>query len=75
MIPEALRDVLVSTPDTLGGAVRFKGSRIHAKILFDYVLGGESLDEFLLNYPDVRREDAQAVLNWERKQVAESLAR
>ncbi len=73
MIPTQLKDVLVSTPDTLGGAVRFRGTRIHAKILFDYVLGGGSLEEFLQNYPDIRREDAQAVLNWERKQVAESL--
>ena len=62
MIPMQLENVLVATPDTLGGAIRFKGTRIHVKILFDYVLGGASLDEFLQNYPDIRREDAQAVL-------------
>jgi uncharacterized protein (DUF433 family) len=73
MIPKQLETVLESSADTLGGAVRFRGTRIHAKILFDYVLGGESLDEFLRNYPDVLREDARAVLDWERERIAESL--
>ncbi|MFZ4506888.1 MAG: DUF433 domain-containing protein [Fimbriimonas sp.] len=73
MIPSQLQSVLVRTPDTLGGAVRFRDTRIHVKILFDYVLKGGGLDEFLLNYPDVRREDAQAVLDWERSRLDESM--
>ena len=33
--------MLVATPDTLGGTIRFKGTRIPGKILFDYVLSGK----------------------------------
>lgn len=73
MIPTPLEKVLAQTPDTLGGAIRFRGTRIHVRILFDYVLRGGGLDEFLENYPDVRRDDAQAVLDWERIRVGESL--
>ena len=71
MIPKQLDGVLVQTSDTLGGAVRFKGTRIPVNVLFDYVLLGGGLDEFLVNYPDISREDAQSVLTWERTQVAE----
>lgn len=70
MVPKPLDDVLVQTADTLGGAVRFKGTRIPVNILFDYVLLGGGLDEFLINYPDISKEAAQAVLSWERTQVA-----
>jgi uncharacterized protein (DUF433 family) len=70
MIPTQLDEVLVQSADTLGGAVRFKGTRIPVNILFDYVLLGEGLDEFLINYPDISKEAAQAVLSWERTQVA-----
>jgi uncharacterized protein (DUF433 family) len=70
MIPTQLDEVLVQSADTLGGAVRFKGTRIPVNILFDYVLLGGGLDEFLINYPDISKEAAQAVLSWERTQVA-----
>jgi uncharacterized protein (DUF433 family) len=73
MIPKELEGVLVSTPDTLNGAVRFRGTRIYAKLLFDYVLTGEQLGEFLENYPEVPRKSAEAVLEWERKRIQESL--
>lgn len=75
MVPKEVEQILESTPDTLGGAVRFRGTRIHAKILFDYVLGGGSLEQFLENYPDIRREDAEKVLRWERENVEQALMR
>ncbi|MCW5940777.1 MAG: DUF433 domain-containing protein [Fimbriimonadaceae bacterium] len=73
MIPKELESILVATPDTLPGAVRFRGTRIHAQILFDYVLTGEPLDEYLDNYPEVSREQALAVLEWERKRMGRKL--
>jgi len=35
-VPIELQDVLVSTEDTLHGAVRFAGTRVFAQSLFDY---------------------------------------
>jgi uncharacterized protein (DUF433 family) len=69
MIPKELEPYVESTPDTLGGALRFKGTRIHVQILFDYVLTGETLQEFFENYPDVSDEAARAVMEWERARL------
>ena len=67
IVPPELQDVLVSTEDTLHGAVRFVGTRVFAQSLFDYVMNGESIEVFLEHFPDVSREQAEAVLSWEDK--------
>ena len=72
-IPKELQGILVATPETAGGKVRFRGTRIQAKLLFDYVLSGEGLGEFLADFPDVKREDAIAVLDWEHQNVLRNL--
>lgn len=66
MIPAELSDVLISTPDTLSGAIRFVGTRVPVQALLDTLLGGSSLDEFLVGYPNVTREQAEAVIKWEQ---------
>ena len=68
-IPEALRDVLVSTPDTLGESVRFKGTRIPVQALLDTLLFDHTIDYFLEGYPDVTREQAEAVVKWEQNEA------
>ena len=72
-IPKELEGILVSTPDTLHGAVRFAGTRVFASQLFDYIFTGESLDTFLKDFEGVTREQAQAVLDWQLKQVHRQL--
>jgi uncharacterized protein (DUF433 family) len=74
MIPKELEGILVSTPDTLHGAIRFAGTRVFAYQLFDYLLGGSTLEEFLENFEGVSRQQAQAVMNWELRRVREQLA-
>ncbi|MEI7577162.1 MAG: DUF433 domain-containing protein [Armatimonadota bacterium] len=69
-IPVELEGVLVSTPDTLHGAVRFAGTRVFAQSLFDYVLAGEKLEVFLDHFPDVSKEQALKVLDWERSRIS-----
>jgi len=70
-IPTELEEVLVSTPDTLHGAVRFAGTRVFAQSLFDYVMKGQPVDIFLDHFPDVSREQAEAVLHWEAQRLRE----
>jgi uncharacterized protein (DUF433 family) len=61
-----LSDVVHSDPDILGGTAVFIGTRVPAQSLFDYLEGGETLDEFLRQFPSVRREQAIAVLDLAR---------
>ncbi len=48
--------------DILGGTPVFAGTRVPVQTLFDYLEGGESLDEFLDDFPAVSREHAIKVL-------------
>ena len=48
--------------DILGGTPVFIGTRVPVKTLFDYIEGGESLDEFLHQFPSVSRQQAIAGL-------------
>jgi uncharacterized protein (DUF433 family) len=68
-IPAELDGILVRTDDTLSGAVRFAGTRVPVQALLDSSLAGESLNDFLDGYPGVTKEQAEAVLLWERNQV------
>lgn len=65
-IPAELQDVLVQTPDTLSGAVRFRGTRVFVQCLLDTLREGSSVDEFLEGYPNVSREQAMAVIRWQQ---------
>ena len=48
--------------DRAWGATVFVGTRVPVEILFEYLEAGETLDEFLVQYPTVSREQALAVL-------------
>ena len=54
--------VVHSDPEILGGTPVFVGTRVPFQNLTDYLAGGESLDEFLHQFPSVSREQAQAAL-------------
>ncbi len=47
--------------DLAGGVPVFKGTRVTVKTLFDY-LEEESLEEFLIGFPTVTREQAEGVI-------------
>jgi uncharacterized protein (DUF433 family) len=55
-----------SDPDILGGAPVFVGTRVPVQSLFDYLEGGETLDEFLRQFPSVRKAQAIAALEQAR---------
>jgi uncharacterized protein (DUF433 family) len=48
--------------DILGGTPVFRGTRVPAQTLIDYLEGGHSLEEFLDDFPTVDREQAIGVL-------------
>ena len=49
-------------PDRMSGTPCFFGTRVPIQNLWDYLEGGDPLDEFLEGFPGVTREQAQAVL-------------
>jgi uncharacterized protein (DUF433 family) len=61
--------VIHSDPEILGGTPVFVGTRVPAKTLFDYIEGGETLDEFLRQFPSVKREQAVATLEQARESL------
>jgi uncharacterized protein (DUF433 family) len=58
-----------SDPDILGGTPVFVGTRVPVQNLFDYLEAGDSLEQFLTQFPTVRREQAVAALELARKAV------
>jgi len=54
--------IIVKDPDILSGTPVFKGTRVPFQALIDYLEGGETLDEFLDDFPTVSRENAIAAL-------------
>ncbi|MBX3163258.1 MAG: DUF433 domain-containing protein [Bacteroidetes bacterium] len=49
-------------PEVMSGTPVFTGTRVPIKTIFDYIEGGDSLDEFLDDFPSVSKQAALAVL-------------
>ncbi len=54
--------VVHSDPEILGGTPVFVGTRVPLKNLIDYLAAGDTLDDFLNDFPSVKREQAIAAL-------------
>ncbi len=53
---------IVSKKEILNGTPVFRGTRVPVSVLLDNLENGVSLDEFLENFPTVKREQAIKVL-------------
>jgi uncharacterized protein (DUF433 family) len=53
---------ITKDPNILGGEPVFRGTRVPCKALIDYSEGGDTLDQFLEQYPSVSRELAIAAI-------------
>ena len=57
-----LNDTITRDPEILGGTAVFRGTRVPFQALLDYLEGGETLDEFIDDFPTVSREAAISAL-------------
>ena len=57
-----MSDLITRSDDILGGTPVFPGTRVPVQTLFVYLEGGDTLDEFLDDFPAVSREHAIKVL-------------
>ena len=55
-------EVIVKDLDILGGTPVFRGTRVPFQALLDHWEGGQTLDEFIDDFPTVTREAAISAL-------------
>ena len=56
------QNLIECDPEKMSGTPVFHGTRVPVKNLFDYLEGGESLDDFLDQFPTVAREQALGMI-------------
>jgi uncharacterized protein (DUF433 family) len=65
--------VIIKDLNILGGEPVFRGTRVPFKVLIDYLEGGDTLDEFLEQYPSVSRELAITAIEEARQSLVAQL--
>jgi len=65
--------VIVKDPNILGGEPVFRCTRVPFKVLTDYLEGGDTLDQFLEQYPSVSREIAIVAIEEARSSLVSRL--
>jgi uncharacterized protein (DUF433 family) len=50
-----MADAIVRDPEIMHGIPVFRGTRVPVQTLFDYLEGGDTLEEFLTGFPTVTR--------------------
>src|SRR3954453_6792177 len=55
-------EIVHSDPEIVSGAPVLVGTRVPAQALLDYLEGGESIEEFLDDFPSVSREQSIAFI-------------
>jgi uncharacterized protein (DUF433 family) len=63
-----MTQAIVRDPEIMHGVPVFRGTRVPVQTLFDYLEGGETIEEFLQGFPTVSRDLALQVLK-EAKQL------
>ncbi len=58
---------ITSNPEILSGETVFRGTRVPVTALLDNIEAGLTLDEFLENFPTVKREQAIQVLEFAKE--------
>jgi uncharacterized protein (DUF433 family) len=68
-----VNDIIAKDPDVLGGTAVFRGTRVPFQALVDYLEGGQTLDEFLDDFPTVIRSAAIAALELAKSLLVDEL--
>jgi uncharacterized protein (DUF433 family) len=57
-----MAQAIIRDPEIMHGVPVFRGTRVPAQTLFDYIEGGETLEDFLEGFPTVSRDLALQAL-------------
>jgi uncharacterized protein (DUF433 family) len=63
LIDDPMTDVVTINPNVLGGTPVFAGTRVPVESLFDYLKRGRTVDYFLEQFPSVRRQQVEQLLD------------
>jgi uncharacterized protein (DUF433 family) len=74
VLMERPQSVIVRDPDVLGGVPVFRQTRVPFQALMDYLEGGQTLDDFLSDFPTVTRMAAIAALEEAKSLVISQLS-
>jgi uncharacterized protein (DUF433 family) len=66
--------VVCCSPEVMGGAAVFHGTRVPVQTLLDYIEGGETIDDFLKGFPSVTREQVIAFLEQAKDRLIETIS-
>lgn len=58
----AQQDLISRDPEVLGGTPVFAGTRVPVRTLLDYLEAGQTIDDFLEDFPTVTRSQVVAIL-------------
>ena len=64
-----VKEIIEGDPEKMSGTPVFLGTRVPITHLFDYLEAGDSIDEFLNDFPTVKREQALGVLELVRQRL------
>ena len=67
------KSVVKIDPEIMSGSPCFAGTRVPARTLIDYIEGGDTLDDFLEQFPTVSRKQAITYLEQSAAILEESL--
>ena len=65
--------LLQHSAEILGGALVFSGTRVPFQTLIDYLKAGDTLDDFLDDFPSVTREQAFEVLELAQEAIVREI--
>jgi len=57
------KQIVHSDPEILGGTPVFVGTRVPVDALIDFIESGDTIEDFLENYPGVSREQVFALVH------------
>ena len=63
------KKLMTRSKNILGGTPVFKGTRVPVRALFDYLEAGRTLDEFLDDFPSVKRIQAVGLIKLSKANI------
>jgi uncharacterized protein (DUF433 family) len=66
--------IVSSSKEIMGGTPVFAGTRVPIQTLIDYLVAGDTIDEFLEGFPTVSREQVVEFLEEAEKQMEQKAA-
>ena len=69
----AANEVITRDPDVMGGTPVFRGTRVPFQTFLEYIEAGQTLDDFLDDFPTVTRDAAVRALEYAKSLVVSEL--